>query len=92
MRRPDLHSLVNRLPEDAVRRIERGGLVMPVVTRENGRLEAREIYPEQAWFWTPEWQEGEREANAQLAAGQATIYNSDEEFLHHLDSVPPASD
>lgn len=87
----DLHNLVDRLPEDVVRRIESGGPVTLVVIRENGRLEAREIDPEQAWFWTPEWQEGEREADAELAAGQGTTYYSDEEFLQHLDSVPPAS-
>ena len=23
----------------------------------------------QAWFWTPEWQEGERQADAEIAAG-----------------------
>ena len=23
----------------------------------------------QAWFWTPEWQEGERKADAEIAAG-----------------------
>jgi hypothetical protein len=27
----------------------------------------------QAWFWTPEWQDGEREADEDLAAGRATF-------------------
>ena len=90
MSKADLHRLVDTLPEDVVRRIENGGPVTFVVTRERGQLELREIDPEQAWFWTPEWQEGEREADAELAAGQGTIYYSDEEFLAHLDDVPPA--
>lgn len=35
----------------------------------------------QAWFWTPEWQAGEREASAERAAGQGTRYESAEDFL-----------
>lgn len=40
----------------------------------------------QAWFWTPEWQAGEREAEADLAAGRFDRYESDEEFLEALRS------
>ncbi|MGI8552784.1 MAG: AbrB/MazE/SpoVT family DNA-binding domain-containing protein [Dehalococcoidia bacterium] len=43
------------------------------------------IDPEQAWFWTPEWQEGEREASEDIAAGRVTVYMSDEEFLAAVD-------
>ncbi len=38
----------------------------------------------QAWFWTPEWQEGERQADEDLAAGRFDRYESDEEFLAAL--------
>ena len=31
---------------------------------------------DQAWFWTPEWQAGEREASEQIAAGATTSYDS----------------
>jgi hypothetical protein len=41
--------------------------------------------PDQAWFWTPEWQAGEREADEDLAAGRFTRFNSDEEFERYLD-------
>ena len=44
-----------------------------------------EIDPEQAWFWTPEWQAREREANADIAAGRGTFYDSAEAFLGALD-------
>ncbi len=44
----------------------------------------------QAWFWTPEWQAGEQEATADLAAGRSTRYESDEDFLAAL-NVSPAS-
>lgn len=29
---------------------------------------------DQAWFFTPEWLEGEREASEQIAAGQTDVY------------------
>lgn len=40
--------------------------------------------PDQAWFWTPEWLAGEREADSQIANGEVTTYTSDEEFLDSL--------
>ncbi len=40
---------------------------------------------DQAWFWTPEWQEGERRADADLAAGRVTRFDSDEAFLEALE-------
>ncbi len=40
----------------------------------------------QAWFWTPEWQEGERQADAEIAAGVGTRFEGDEEFLAFLDA------
>ncbi len=86
MRNADLHALIDRLPEDVVRRVAQGVPVTLVVNRENGRLEMREIDPEQAWFWTSEWQEGEREADEDIAAGRVTRYDSDEQFLAALEA------
>ena len=40
----------------------------------------------QAWFWTPEWQRREVEADADLAAGRTKTFTSEEEFLAELDS------
>lgn len=37
------------------------------------------------WFWSPRWQEGEREASAELAAGEGEVHGSDEELLVALD-------
>jgi len=42
--------------------------------------------PDQAWFWTPEWQAGEGAADADIAAGRSTRYESDEEFLAALEA------
>jgi antitoxin PrlF len=39
----------------------------------------------QAWFWTPAWQAGEREASEELAAGKGRVFESGEEFLRSLE-------
>jgi hypothetical protein len=41
---------------------------------------------DQAWFWTPEWQAGEREVDEAIAAGRTTFFGSAEEFLAALDN------
>lgn len=46
--------------------------------------ETIEIDPEQAWFWTEEWQAREREASADIAAGRVSSYDSIEEFLEDI--------
>jgi len=38
----------------------------------------------QAWFWTAEWQAGEAEASADIAAGRVTSHDGDEDFLAAL--------
>jgi len=40
--------------------------------------------PDQAWFWEPEWQAGEREAAAQIAAGDVEVYDSMEDLFADL--------
>jgi hypothetical protein len=40
--------------------------------------------PDQLWYWTEAWQEGEREADADIASGRVTGPMSDEEFLAAL--------
>jgi antitoxin PrlF len=44
----------------------------------------RKIDPDQAWYWTPRWQAGEREVDEDRAAGRVYHFNSDEEFLATL--------
>jgi antitoxin PrlF len=39
------------------------------------------IPADQAWFWTPEWQSGEREASEQIARGQGDTYTSSADFI-----------
>ena|SRR5687768_15309685 len=45
---------------------------------------ARVVPRDQAWFWTPEWQAKEAEADAEIAAGEGRFFASDEEFLAAL--------
>jgi len=44
----------------------------------------RMIDAAQAWFWAPEWQEAEREVDADLEAGRKEAYESAEAFLTAL--------
>ena len=47
------------------------------------------IDPSQAWFWTPEWQAGEREADADRATGRSSpVYWTEEELEAALRAVP----
>jgi hypothetical protein len=75
MTKADLHQLVDRLPDAAV---DGAAILLEEITA--GRIDS-----EQAWFWTREWQEREREADDDLAAGRATRFESDDEFLTALD-------
>jgi hypothetical protein len=43
---------------------------------------------DQAWFWTPEWQAGEREADADIAAGRSQVFTDDDEFADYLGQIP----
>lgn len=44
--------------------------------------------PGQAWYWTSDWQAGEREADEDLAAGRSEVFDSDEELERRLTQVP----
>jgi AbrB family looped-hinge helix DNA binding protein len=57
-----------------------------VATVEDGRLiliPASVIPDDQAWFWTPEWQAREAEADQEIAAGGAPVMSADE-FITEL--------
>ena len=49
------------------------------------------LNPDQAWFWTEEWQAGEREVDRNIAAGNLVHFASDEEFDAALTLGRPAS-
>lgn len=41
----------------------------------------------QSWFWTPEWQAGEREAEQDLVAGRVETFQSCDELLSALEKA-----
>jgi antitoxin PrlF len=56
---------------------------------EEGRVTVRgftSVPADQAWFFTPEWQAGEREAEEQKARGEGDAYDTDEDFLASFDT------
>ncbi len=75
MTKAELHQLVDRLPERAV-----DGAAVLLGEISDGRID-----PDQAGFWTREWQDKEREADDDHSAGRVTSYESDEGFLAALD-------
>ena len=43
------------------------------------------IDAQQAWFWSKEWQEGEKEAQADLGAGKVKKFKNVEDLIADLD-------
>ena len=70
----DLHQLVDRLPDGAV---DGAAILLEEIT--DGRID-----PEQAWFWTEQWQAGEKEASRDIAKGRTTKHDDDDDFLTSL--------
>ena len=50
------------------------------------RFELTERLPEQAYFWTPEWQQAEQEADEDIKAGRTRRFSTAEELIADLDS------
>lgn len=66
--------------------LSEGDPVLVEMTEEGILLKPQKVIDAtQAWFWTPSWQEGEAEADADIAAGRLTRFSSDADFLDSLD-------
>jgi hypothetical protein len=48
-------------------------------------LAMKELNPDQAWFWTEEWQAGQRRAEADIAGGRTHFQENTEDFFAALD-------
>lgn len=75
------------LPEEirAAAHLEEGDLLEVEITDEGILLRPQKVIDAtQAWFWTRAWQAGEREADADLAAGRHETFDSGEELLDAL--------
>lgn len=70
-------------------RLDEPGAQLEVIERDDGVLELRPhaaVPADQAWFWTPEWQVGEREASADVSEGRTERFDSDDDLLDALRS------
>lgn len=50
------------------------------------------IPTDQAWFFTPDWLSGEREADEEIKAGRGTGHESAEDMFVHLGTLGSADD
>jgi AbrB family looped-hinge helix DNA binding protein len=66
--------------------VEEGDDVAFIITDEGTVVLTglKSIPADQAWFWTDEWQAGEREASRQADRGEGTVYETAEDFLESL--------
>lgn len=75
------------LPDEIRRaaRLEEGDLLEAELTSDGILLRPQKVIDaDQAWFWTPEWQAMERQADEDKLAGRREIFMSGEEFLAAL--------
>jgi bifunctional DNA-binding transcriptional regulator/antitoxin component of YhaV-PrlF toxin-antitoxin module len=67
--------------------LDQPGAQVEVTERDDGVLEIRPtvaVPSHQAWFWTEAWQQREREADADIAAGRVTTSTDADSFLTDL--------
>ena len=65
--------------------LEEGDLLEYEEREEGILLKPRKLIdPTQAWFWTPEWQRREREADEDIEAGRVKRFDDVEELLEDL--------
>lgn len=66
--------------------LEEGDPVEIEVTADGILLRPKKLIDaSQAWFWTREWQEGEREASEDVKAGRLNTSRSSDDFLRSLE-------
>ena len=67
------------------------GHVTTVLVRDGRRL-ARIVPEEDAWIYSPAWQDKLREAEADVAAGRVRRFDTDDDFLTHLENLDDEAD
>ncbi len=78
------------LPEEirSRARLEEGDLLDAEITDDGILLRPRKVIDAtQAWFWTPTWQAGEREADTDRGAGRVETFGSGEALVEGLRSI-----
>jgi antitoxin PrlF len=80
------------LPDEIRRALHIGeGDEVEFAVHDDGTVTVRgfiSIPTDQAWFFTPDWLAGEREADEQIASGRGRVFQSTEEMFAHLDALP----
>lgn len=81
------------LPADIRKRhhLDEPGAQVEVVERDDGVIELHPtvaVPTSQAWFWTEEWQAGEREVDEQIARGELTTFGSVDDLVVYLNALP----
>lgn len=69
--------------------LDEPGAQVEITEREDGVIELRPqlaVPASQAWFWTEEWQAGEREVDREYAEGNFKTFKSAKEFVAYLES------
>lgn len=84
------------LPTELRRRLhlDEPGAQVEITERIDGVLELRAALPvpaDQAWFWTEQWQQREREVDAYVELGELAVHESTKDFLDHLDMLESSS-
>jgi AbrB family looped-hinge helix DNA binding protein len=82
------------LPEEirTAAHLEEGDLLDAEITDEGILLRPRKIIDStQAWFWTPSWQAGEREADADRDAARVETFESGDSLVEGLRSIAKPS-
>lgn len=78
------------IPAEAFARLglEPGDFLEVQVDGEALRLVPQKLIPkDQAWFWTKEWQEGEREADEDIEQGRVSgPFDSVDELMRYLNT------
>lgn len=75
--------------------LDEPGAQLEITERPDGVLEVRAALPvpaDQAWFWTEQWQQREREVDEHVSAGRLTVHESADDFLSHVHHLAPDSD
>ncbi len=70
--------------------LDEKGSQVEVVERTDGVIELRPLLAipaDEAWFWTPEWQAKEREAEEEIKAGRTSGPFTRAEARKHLESL-----
>ena len=66
--------------------VEEGDIIEIEVVDDRATLVPKKLVDKsQAYFWTREWQEGEREAETDIKSGRVRVYGSAKELIQELE-------